>query len=151
MMFDCSELTGHLRKICDGTHRRSNGRFHTIDERREILSRYLKVRVEEIQIQESTGLLQVKSDVGTKLHDIIERDAGRIECGECRDEVTRLNLLPVSEVLSEIESIAMGIVERGKRKAPKFWQRWGATLAPGIAKLQAMSWVREACGMEDSE
>jgi hypothetical protein len=121
-----------------------------MDERRDILARYLRVGVESIQELEEAHTSSMKSDVGTRLHEIIERDAGKIECGECRDEVTRLNLLSVNEVLAEIELIASGIVDRGKRKAPKFWQRWGATLAPGIAKQQAMSWIREACGAEES-
>jgi hypothetical protein len=149
MMFDCSDLTGHFRSICDGTHRKVNGRAHSMDERRDILSRYLRVDIELIQELEEVHASSMKSDVGTRLHEIIERDAGRIECGDCRDEVTRLNFLSASEVLAEIEPISDGIVSRGKRKAPKFWQRWGATLAPGIAKQQAMSWIREACGVDE--
>jgi hypothetical protein len=120
-----------------------------MDERRDILSRYLRVDIELIQELEEVHASSMKSDVGTRLHEIIERDAGRIECGDCRDEVTRLNFLSASEVLAEIEPISDGIVSRGKRKAPKFWQRWGATLAPGIAKQQAMSWIREACGVDE--
>ncbi len=151
-MIDCETLPGHLRQICTGEYRQSNGRHYSDDERAEIIGRFLREFVSPEDLPESSEAAQFalikKSDVGTRLHEIIERDAGRIECGECRDEVTRLNFLSASEVLAEEDSIADGIVSRGKRKAPKFWQRWGATLAPGVAKLQALSWIREACGVE---
>jgi hypothetical protein len=152
-MIDCEKLPGHLRQICTGEYRRSNGHPYSDDERAEIIGRFLRELISPEDLPESSEAARMssfkKSDVGTKLHEIIERDAGRIECGECRDEVTRLNFLSVSDVLAEADSIADGIVSRGKRKAPKFWQRWGATLAPGIAKQQAMSWIREACGVEE--
>ena len=143
-MLDCEKLTGHFRKICEGTHRKANGRKHSLADRQEILGRYLKtdpasiVLSEPVQEPLEVGL---KSNVGTLLHEVIERDAGRIECGECRDEITRLNLMSRSEIQYEKESIAQGIVERGKRKAPKFWQRWGASLLPSVAMMQAV-----ACG-----
>jgi len=38
------------------------------------------------------------------------------------------------------------MVDRAKTKAPKFWQRWGATLAPGVAKENALKWISEATG-----
>jgi hypothetical protein len=88
--------------------------------------------------------------VGTRLHAIIERDTkAHIECSDCRAEVTRLDLLTEDQVFRDRESIASGIVKRAKTKAPKFWQRWGATLAPGIAKQQALVWITEACSISD--
>jgi hypothetical protein len=152
-MIDCEKLPGHLRQICTGEYRRSNGHPYSDDERAEIIGRFLRELISPEDLPESSEAARIssfkKSDVGTRLHEIIERDAGRIECGECRDEVTRLNFLSASDVLAEADSIADGIVSRGKRKAPKFWQRWGATLAPGVAKLQALAWIREACGVEE--
>lgn len=147
-MFDCSTLTGHFKAICEGTHRKANGRSHTLSERQEILSRYLRIDSESIVLANAVPEVDViaKSNVGTRLHEIIERDAGRIECGECRDEITRLNLMSRSEIQYEKESIAQGIVERGKRKAPKFWQRWGASLLPSVAMMQAVAWIDEVTG-----
>ncbi len=145
-MFDCNQLKGHLRSICEGTHTKASGRTHTLNERREIVGRYLSIDASQIELPMPATASRIQSDIGTRLHAIIERDAGaKIECSECRDEVTKLNLLTADQVQAERESIAIGIVERGKTKAPKFWQRWGAKLAPGIAKQQALSWIDEAC------
>jgi len=132
-MLDCSKLPGHLKAICDGTHRKADGTFHSLDDRRIILSRYLRVDVSSIEV-EAKPAAQIKvfnSEIGTRLHAIIERDAkAKIECSECRDEVTKLNLMTADQVMNDINAIADGIVRRAKKKAPKFWQRWGATLAP---------------------
>jgi len=147
-MLDCSKLPAHLKAICDGTHRKGDGTFHSFEDRRIILSRYLRVEVSEIEI-EAKPPAQIKvfnSEIGTRLHAIIEREAKcKIECSECRDEVTKLNLMTAEQVMSGIDGIANGIVTRAKKKAPKFWQRWGATLAPEVAKSRAVSWIEEAC------
>jgi hypothetical protein len=149
-MIDCEKLPGHLRDICAGEHRQSNGKPYTDSERAEIISRFTRTVVDAGDLPKSALKLHPpkpkRSDVGTRLHAVIQRDAGKIECSECRDEVTRLNLLPASAVIDQADLIAEGIVERGQRKAPKFWQRWGATLAPGLAKAQALSWIYEATG-----
>lgn len=145
-MFDCSQLKGHLRDICEGTHKKANGRTHTLDERRAIVGRYLRIDASQAELPMPATASRIQSEIGTRLHAIIERDAGaKIECSECRDEVTRLNLLTVEQVQAERESIAAGIVDRAKKKAPKFYQRWGAKLAPGVAKLHALAWIDEAC------
>jgi len=145
-MFDCSQLSGHVRAICEGTHKKATGRTHTLEERREIVGRYLRIDASQIELPMPASAIRVQSDIGTRLHAIIERDVGaKIECSDCRDEVTKLNLLTAEQVNAERESIAIGIVNRGKDKAPRFWMRWGAKLAPGVAKLQALAWVDEAC------
>jgi hypothetical protein len=149
-MLDCSKLPNHLKSICDGTHRKGDGSFHSLDDRRNILSRYLKLDISHIDIEEkSTAQIKVfNSQIGTRLHAIIEREAGcKIECSECRDEVTKLNLMTPQQVLSGVDGIASGIVARAKKKAPKFWQRWGAALAPEIAKARAIDWIEEACSL----
>jgi hypothetical protein len=147
-MFDCTTLKGHFKAVCDGTHRKANGRAHTLAERQEILSRYLRIDAESIVLANAVPAVEAiaKSSVGTRLHEIIERDAGRIECGECRDEISRLNMMSASEAQTQKLKIAEGIVERGKHKAPKFWQRWGATLLPSVAMMQAVAWIDEATG-----
>jgi hypothetical protein len=149
-MIDCEKLPGHLRQICLGDHRQSNGRPYTDSERAEIVGRFLRTSVDAAELPQSAlkphATRPIKSNIGTRLHAVIERDAGKIECSDCRDEVTRLNLMNSSAVIDQAVAIAEGIVDRGKRKAPKFWQRWGATLAPGLAKEQALSWIHEATG-----
>jgi hypothetical protein len=137
-----------LKAICNGTHRKADGSFHSLDDRRIILSRYLRIDVSGIEIEQKppAQMKVFNSEIGTRLHAIIERvTGGRIECSECRDEVTKLNLMTAEQVQVEKEAIATGIVNRGKKKAPKFWQRWGAKLAPGIAKQQAVEWIDQAC------
>lgn len=86
------------------------------------------------------------STIGTRLHEIINREVGAIECGECRQQITRLNSMTTDQVHADRESIAAGIVDRAKTRAPRFWQRWGATLAPGIAAAQVIEWIEEALG-----
>jgi hypothetical protein len=149
-MIDCDKLPGHLREICTGDHRQSNGHPYSDSDRAEIIGRFLRTSIDPDELPASAIVPRTtqpkKSEVGTKLHDIIKREAGSIECGECRDEVTRLNFMSASAVIDESGTIADGMVERAKKKAPKFWQRWGATLAPGLAKKQALSWIHEATG-----
>jgi hypothetical protein len=86
-----------------------------------------------------------RSGIGDRLHEIITREVGVNPCGECGREIKRLNELTVAQVSSERESIAQGIVERAKDKAPHWWQRWGATLAPGLAIPKVLDWIDEAC------
>jgi len=149
-MIDCEKLPGHMKDICLGEHRQSNGKPYTDSERAEIISRFTRTAVDADELPRSLlkphTPMPIKSNIGTRLHAVIERDAGKIECSECRDEVTRLNILSASAVIDQADAIAEGIVDRGARKAPKFWQRWGATLAPGLAKMQALSWIYEATG-----
>lgn len=148
MTFDCTQLPGHLQLICEGTHLKATGRPHTPSERLAIVSRYMRLSENEIDLPEVVSAIPIKSEVGTLLHTIIARETGaEIECSECRAEVTKLNLQTPEQVYADRDRIAEGMVERGKRKAPKFWQRWGAKLAPGLAKQQALAWVDEACGV----
>jgi hypothetical protein len=151
-MFNCNELKGHLRDICNGTHVKSDGRIHSLEDRRTILGRYLRRDMSDALLPEPATSHRLKSDVGTRLHKIIERDTGApIECSECRAEVTRLDMLDIEQVVEQRQQIAKNIVERGKKKAPRFWQRWGAKLAPGIAMQQALYWVDEATGVKKKE
>lgn len=147
-MLDCSKLPAHLKAICDGTHRKADGSFHSLNDRKNILSRYLRVDISAVDIEPKSqpSIKVFNSEIGTRLHAIIERETnGKIECSACRDEVTKLNLMTAEQVMSEINSTADGIVKRAKKKAPKFWQRWGATLAPDIAKARVIGWIEEAC------
>jgi hypothetical protein len=149
-MIDCEKLPGHLREICTGDHRRSNGKPYSDSDRAEIIGRFLRMGVNLNDLPVSVIVPEKhvanKSQAGSKLHEIIKREAGNIECGECRDQVTRLNQMTASAVINEMDIIAEGMVTRAQTKAPKFWQRWGATLAPGLAKEKALSWIHEATG-----
>jgi hypothetical protein len=149
-MIDCEKLPGHLREICLGDYRQSNGHPYGDSDRAQIIGRFLRTSITPDDLPVSAILPEIqkgtKSDIGTRLHSIIKREAGNIECGQCRDEVTRLNLMCACAVIEQSSTIAEGMVERAKTKAPYFWQRWGATLAPEIAKAKALSWVHEATG-----
>jgi hypothetical protein len=148
-MIDCSTLPRHLRKICTGEYRQANGRPHSAEHRLLIVAKYLRRDPKSIELPSPVlELPKTQSQVGTRLHEIVEREAGRIECGECRDEISRLNLMTTQQVLAEKNAIAAGMVLRAQKKAPKFWQRWGARLAPAIATSQAVKWIEEACGGE---
>lgn len=84
---------------------------------------------------------------GNALAAIIARESGHhIECGDCKAEVLRLNQMTAHQIHLERDAIASAIVERGKTKALRWWQRWGATLAPEIAKRTVLSWIDEATG-----
>jgi hypothetical protein len=154
-MLDCEKLPGHLKAICTGEHRQKNGQSFSDYDRAEIIGRFLRESIDPGDLPASSSTvsanLATKSNVGTKLQSIIKRDAGDIECGECRDEVARLNLMSVDAVIAEMDSIAEGIVSRAKKKAPRFWQRWGAILAPSHAKEKALSWLREATGQNKAD
>lgn len=85
------------------------------------------------------------SGIGTRLKAIIEEKVGAMPCGECKKEVLLLNKQMATEVMATADSLADRIVERAQAKAPKWWQRWGATLAPGLAKGRVLEWIKEAC------
>jgi len=149
--YDCSQLKGYMRNLCEGSQRKYDGTFYSIKDRIEILSRYTRQDLSVYYFAPSVSHPSIMSSIGTMMHEIIERDVGRIECSDCRDEITRLNLMTVDQVQQEKNSIAAGIVDRGKKKAPKFWMRWGARLAPGVAFNQAIAWIDEACESEQNE
>lgn len=145
---NCDELPGHLAAICRGTHRKSDGRPYTLADRRKIIARRLRVSEDEIELDDIPAKVPpaIFSGIGDRLHKIIKRETGaEIPCSECRDEITRLNRRPMGEVLAERDALAQRIVTRAKTKAPKWWQRWGVSLAPGLAKSRVLSWIDEAC------
>lgn len=111
----------------------------------EVVSAAVVDGIESRQSSRPTPQADV-SDIGTRLHKIIEREAGTIDCGDCQNEIARLNQMTADQVREERDTIADGIVGRAKSKAPKFWQRWGATLAPGIAASSVIGWIDEALG-----
>lgn len=86
------------------------------------------------------------SNIGVRLSEIIKRDTGAaVPCGDCKSELLRLNQMTAEQVLAEIDTIADGIVARGKSLTPKWYQRWAITLAPGAVKRKVEGWIREAC------
>lgn len=88
------------------------------------------------------------SHIGDNLKVIIEAKVGAIPCGECKAEIRRLNTRTAAEVLAERDALAERIAERAQTKSPKWWQRWGAMLAPGLAKSMVLDWIDEAVAGE---
>lgn len=83
--------------------------------------------------------------IGTRLATIITRETGAtVHCTACDSEIARLNLMPKDMVLSDVDTIAERIVDRGASVAEAWWQRWGCALLPSVAKLKVSEWVREA-------
>lgn len=147
---NCNDLPGHLKGICDGSRRKATGKYFTIGERLLIVARHLRVSESSIRLPQptyATTVGQFYSGIGDRLHEIILDKAGATPCGECKDDITKLNLLSIEEVKSQRESIADRIIKRAKTQALYWWQRWGATLAPEMAKLEVLKWIDEACSI----
>lgn len=91
------------------------------------------------------GSAEKITNYGYKLAEIIKRETGEeIKCNECRSEVGRLNRMTADQILLEIDSLSDAIVNRGKEKAPKLWQRLVCTLAPGEVRQRVAGWIEEA-------
>lgn len=148
MIVDCDKLPGHWKAICHGTHRKRNGRGHSLADRQFLLGKYLHVPVGEIELVPNPGDALPSSGIGDRLKDIVAREAGATPCGECKDEIARLNYSTVDQVRQDREAIALRIVDRAKTRAKNWWQRWGARLAPGFAKSKVLGWIDEACGQK---
>lgn len=145
---DCDKLKGHWARVCRGDYVQKNGRGHTLRDRKEFLSRYLRIPIEEVELSPSPSDSPPSSGIGDRLKDIVSREAGATPCGECKDEIARLNYSTVDQVRQDRESIALRIVDRAKTRAKNWWQRWGARLAPGYAKSKVLGWIDEACGQK---
>lgn len=150
-MLDCNSLPEPFASICQGTALKATGRRYALQERKEIISRRLRLPIEDIVLpipegQPVEAISRNVSGIGTRLHAIIKSKAKReIECGECRDEITNLNLMTIEEVKQIRVDLAQRMVNRAKKMAPMFWQRWGVTLAPVVALNEFLSWIDEAC------
>ena len=100
---------------------------------------------------ETREAVQGSSGIGRRLHNIINRETGAKMCDECREIVVWLNGHTAEEVRSKRADIVAGIVSRAKDNAPKWWQRWGATIAPALVETKVGQWLDEAIKMTQGE
>lgn len=147
MIINCEDLNGHWKDICLGTYTKANGQPHSLRTRKELLSRYLRIDASEVEIPKSPVDPIPSSGIGDRMKEIIIQKVGATPCGSCKAEIEKLNLMTAEQVHAEKHEIAAGIVTRAQEKAPKWWQRWGATLAPGLAEIMVYGWIDEACGI----
>tara|TARA_R110000868_G_scaffold128470_1_gene336610 strand:+ start:1439 stop:1777 length:339 start_codon:yes stop_codon:yes gene_type:complete len=83
--------------------------------------------------------------IGDRLAKLIESEIGiKIGCGECRSSLYRLNAMTSAEVIGSSEEIAESIRLRAISIAPKWWQRFGATLLPSVANSKLQSLIIKA-------
>lgn len=146
----CEQLPGHLRIICQEGKRHADGRAFTMEERKAVVARYLRIPESSFELTpsnvESLPSRLHKTDVGIILHDIIaEKSDGPIACGECKNEMFRLNYMPVDQVLKEKEALAKRITSRAAEKAAKWYHRMAATCVPDLVARQIEGWIEEAC------
>lgn len=93
---------------------------------------------------ETRESIQGSSGIGRRLHSIIVQRTGARPCDECREVIAWLNGHSAEQVRARRAEIVAGIVQRAQSDAPKWWQRWGATLAPDAAAVQIGKWLNEA-------
>jgi len=153
-LIDCSTLPGHLRAICDGTHRDAGGNPYAMSHRLHVVSKRLKVEPDTIRLPASLTTSEPipawSSGIGDRLHKIILRETGAaVPCSECKRAIDELNRLTPDDVTAKQNELADDIVQRAKTKAPQWWQRWGVRLAPSIAKTKVLAWIDEACEMPE--
>jgi hypothetical protein len=146
---DCDTLAGHLGAICRGTHRKGDGSFHTLDERRIIVSKYLGIPLEEVEIEDVRQEVMYFSGIGDRLHNIVSREVGIPACDACRSDILKLNHMTPDQVRADKLPLATRMVERATVLSPKWWQRWGAALAPGLARDMVLGWIEEAVGKSE--
>lgn len=151
---DCDNLPGKLSRICAGTARKANGNLFTLAERKAIISRRLQCDQDDLLLPNSSDAVAITktdrpfSGIGDRLHSIIHRETGAaIPCSQCKREIDKLNRQSVAQVLSRRKELADSIVVRARNHAPKWWQRWGAALAPGFAASRVLAWINESCGV----
>lgn len=154
MKINCDDLPGHLADICRGTYRKQDGGRYTLRDRQTIVGLHLRLPPSEAELPvvpaSGKPLPANVSNIGDKLHKIIEAKTGTVPCSDCRATIYSLNQLTAEEVLAKKHDLAAQIVKRAKTKAKKWWQRWGATLAPGLAIKVVLDWIEEACNSEDN-
>jgi hypothetical protein len=81
--------------------------------------------------------------IGSHLIDIIANRWGAIPCGDCKRAARQLNELTPDAANAKRAEIIGDIYSR-LSQLPKWWQRWGARLAPGIAKQRIGDMLDEA-------
>lgn len=146
----CEKLPGHLRIICQEGKRHANGEAFTMEERKAVVARYLRIPESSFELApsdvESLPSRLKKTDIGVILHDIIsEKSDGPVACGECKNEMFRLNYMPMEQVLKEKSELAKRITGRAAERAAKWYQRLAAKWAPEFVAGQIEGWIEEAC------
>lgn len=93
------------------------------------------------------------STIGTVLETIIEERGAKIQCGNCRWEVRRLNMMTKAEATERKAELAAKIAESARTKSPKIYQRVAATVdhlistntpLPSLVEKMVMTWIEEA-------
>lgn len=91
-----------------------------------------------------------KTGYGDRLAEIIQRETGeQTTCAGCQNEIAVLNWMPREEVLATAAELSERIRSRASVRARAWWQRWGCTLAPDLARAKIQSWILEACSDRD--
>lgn len=86
-----------------------------------------------------------KTGYGDRLAAIIQRETGeQTTCTGCQNEIGTLNWMKRQDVLADLDGLVTRIRLRASTKARAWWQRWGCTLAPGIAEATIRGWVMES-------
>lgn len=150
----CDELPERLQHICLGTVRKADGKAFTLEERKWIVGRRLKVDPETIELPESeiedlpTALST--SRIGTILKEVINQKSGsQIPCGACKRAILQLNNMTSAEVQAQKSTIARDIVARAATQATKWYQRLLAHWAPELVAGEVEKWIDEACRVND--
>jgi hypothetical protein len=93
------------------------------------------------------------STIGTVLETIIEERGAKIQCGNCRWEVRRLNMMTKAEAKDQREELAAKITESARTKSPKLYQRIAASVdhlvssntpIPSLVHKMVLGWVDES-------
>lgn len=93
------------------------------------------------------------SNIGTVLEEIIQSRGAKIQCGSCRWEVRRLNMMSKREAVEQREPLSARIAESARTKSPKLYQRIAASIdhhissntpVPSLVGRIVLGWVDEA-------
>lgn len=93
------------------------------------------------------------SNIGDILEGIIEERGAKIQCGNCRWEVRRLNMMSKVEATEQREGLAAKIAESARTKSPKLYQRIAASVdhlvsnntpIPSLVNSMVLGWIDEA-------
>lgn len=104
------------------------------------------VKEHGLTINPITGVLKRPiSTIGDELHRVIKEQTGETPCSECVDEINKLNAMTVQQVMNEINTISVRIVDRAKKKAQKWYQRAAANFLPSLVSCVVKDWIAEAC------
>lgn len=154
MKINCKNLPMRLREFCEGTAKKSDGSNFSLEYRKEIIARKLKVSPHEIELPTINNFSYKKdvSRIGTILKEIIEKKNGEsIPCADCKADMYTLNTMVSKDVLLNKSVLARKITERGAEKATKWYHRFAAKYTPTLVTKEIERWIEEACLINDTE